>query len=112
MRLDHRLGRSMVAALQFPKTRHNQPHSSTMRTILRFVLCILFRFRAYNEAVLKTPGPVLLIPNHTSWIDWLLLGVWLDKDWKFVVSSLSAQTSWFHHKVMINRRTFPIDNAS
>jgi acyl-[acyl-carrier-protein]-phospholipid O-acyltransferase/long-chain-fatty-acid--[acyl-carrier-protein] ligase len=83
-----------------------------MRIILRFVLRILFRFRAYNEAVLKTPGPVLLIPNHTSWFDWLLLGVWLDKDWKFVVSSLSAQTSWFHHKVMINRRTFPIDNTS
>ncbi|HKS73226.1 MAG TPA: 1-acyl-sn-glycerol-3-phosphate acyltransferase, partial [Terriglobales bacterium] len=83
-----------------------------MRTILRFVLRMLFRFRAYNEEVLKTPGPVLLIPNHTSWFDWLLLGVCLEGDWKFVVSSVSAQTSWVHHKVMINSRTFPIDNTS
>ena len=39
-------------------------------------------------------------------------GVCLDGDWKFVVSSISAETSWFHRKVMINRRTFPIDNTS
>ncbi len=83
-----------------------------MTALARFLLRLLFRLRGYNEAVLKTPGPVLLVPNHTSWFDWLLLGVFLEPDWKFVVSSVSAQTSWFHHKVMINRRTFPIDTDS
>src|SRR5580704_9640480 len=83
-----------------------------MITLLRFLLRLLFRFRGYNEAVLKTPGPVLLIPNHTSWVDWLFVGVCLDPDWKFVVSSTSAQTSWVHRKIMLNRRTFPIDTAS
>jgi acyl-[acyl-carrier-protein]-phospholipid O-acyltransferase/long-chain-fatty-acid--[acyl-carrier-protein] ligase len=71
-----------------------------------------FRFRAYNDDVLKTPGPVLLIPNHQSLIDWLFLGVLLDDDWKFVVSSVAAQTSWLHRKISINRRTFLIDNTS
>ena len=65
-----------------------------MKALVRFLLRWLFRLRGYNEAVLKTPGPVLLVPNHTSWIDWLLVGVFLDYDWKFVVSSVSAQTSW------------------
>lgn len=83
-----------------------------MKTSLRFLLRLLFRFRAYNEAALKTPGPVLLIPNHVSWFDWLLVGVCLDEDWKFVVSSVSAQTSWLHRKIMLNRRTFPIDTNS
>ncbi len=83
-----------------------------MKTLLRWVLRCLFRFRGYNEAVLKTPGPVLLVPNHTSWFDWLLVGVLLDSDWKFVVSSVSAQTSWLHRKIMLNRRTFPIDTHS
>ena len=83
-----------------------------MKTFLQFLLRLLFRFRAYNEAVLKTPGPVLLIPNHVSWFDWLLVGVCLDEDWKFVVSSVSAQTSWLHRKIMLNRRTFPIDTNS
>jgi acyl-[acyl-carrier-protein]-phospholipid O-acyltransferase/long-chain-fatty-acid--[acyl-carrier-protein] ligase len=83
-----------------------------MATLLRWVLRLLFRFRGYNEAVLKTPGPVLLVPNHVSWFDWLLVGVCLDADWKFVVSSVSAQTSWVHRRIMLNKRTFPIDTDS
>src|ERR1017187_385018 len=84
----------------------------TMKTLFRFLLQILFRFRAYNLDVLKTPGPVLLIPNHCSWIDWLFLWVCLEDDWKFVTSSLSAQTSWLHRILMVNRFTLPIDPGS
>src|SRR5438876_3612564 len=83
-----------------------------IKAILRILLRLLFRFRAYNEAVLKTPGPVLLIPNHVSWVDWAFMAVCLEDDWKFVVSSVSAQISWLHRKIMINRRTFPIDTMS
>ena len=79
---------------------------------LRWLVRWLYGFRSYNEAVLQTPGPVLLIPNHISWLDWLFVGVCLDDDWKFVVSSTSAETSWLHRKIMLNRRTFPIDTAS
>jgi acyl-[acyl-carrier-protein]-phospholipid O-acyltransferase/long-chain-fatty-acid--[acyl-carrier-protein] ligase len=83
-----------------------------MIAILRFIVRLLFRFRAYNTEALRTPGPVLLLPNHVSWWDWLFLGVCLEDDWRFVVSSTTAQTSWFHRKVMINRRTFPVENDS
>src|SRR2546430_3587262 len=83
-----------------------------IKALFRFLLRLLFDFRAFNEAVLKAPGPVLLIPNHTSWIDWLLLVVCLEDDWKFVVSSISAQTSWLHRTIMLNDRTFPIDTMS
>jgi acyl-[acyl-carrier-protein]-phospholipid O-acyltransferase/long-chain-fatty-acid--[acyl-carrier-protein] ligase len=83
-----------------------------MKTLLRFFLRLLFGFRAYNEEVLKTPGPVLLLPNHVSWLDWLFLLVCTDKDWKGVVSERTAHTSWLHRKIMINRRTFPIDTDS
>lgn len=83
-----------------------------MKALLRFLVRILFRFTAENESVLNTRGPVLLIPNHSSWFDWLFLGVCLEDDWKFVVSSVTAQTSWVHRRVMLNRRTFPIDTSS
>ncbi len=83
-----------------------------MTALVRFILRLLYRFRGYNTAVLNTPGPVLLVPNHTSWLDWLLVGACLDRDWKFVVSRESAQISWLHRKIMINRRTFPIDTDS
>ena len=79
---------------------------------LRWLVRLLYRFRMHNVEVLKTPGPVLLIPNHVSWLDWLFVGLSLDEDWKFVVSSTSAETSWLHKKIMINRRTFPIDILS
>ncbi len=49
-----------------------------MRAFFRFLLRVLFRFRAFDLDALKTPGPVLLIPNHASWIDWLFLWVCLD----------------------------------
>jgi len=83
-----------------------------MMAILRWLLRWLYGFDAFNDAVLKTPGPVLLLPNHVSWLDWLFLGVCLDGDWRFVVSSVSAQTSWLHRKIMLNKRTFPIDTHS
>ena len=83
-----------------------------MKTFLRWLVGWVFRFRAYNEEVLKTPGPVLLLPNHVSWIDWLFFLVCTDEDWKCVVSQKVAQTSWLHRKIMINRRTFPIDTDS
>ncbi len=83
-----------------------------MKTVFRFLLQVVFRFRAYDMDALKTPGPVLLIPNHCSWIDWLFLWVCLDEDWKMATSSIWAQTSWLHRKIMINRYTLPIDPGS
>lgn len=83
-----------------------------MKTFLRFWLRVLFRFRAYDLDALKTPGPVLLIPNHCSWIDWLFLWVCLGNDWKMVTSSTTAQTSWVHRKLMVNRYSLPVDPGS
>ncbi len=81
------------------------------------LLCLVlarlwFRFRAHNTEALQTPGPVLLIPNHVSWLDWLFLYAVLDDDWKFVTSATTAETTWVHKKMMVNRRTFPVDTNS
>jgi acyl-[acyl-carrier-protein]-phospholipid O-acyltransferase/long-chain-fatty-acid--[acyl-carrier-protein] ligase len=83
-----------------------------IKYFFRWLVRVLYGFRADNVAVLSAPGPVLLIPNHVSWLDWLFLVLCLDGDWKFVVSSTSAETSWLHRKIMINDRTFPVDTAS
>lgn len=83
-----------------------------IKMIFRLLLRVLFRFRAYELDALKLPGPVLLIPNHCSWIDWLFLWVCLDEDWKFVTSSLAAQTSWLHRKIMTSHYALPVDPGS
>lgn len=84
-----------------------------MKSLLRWLVTFLFRFRAFNEAALKTPGPVLLIPNHVSWLDWLFVAVCLDDDWKFVTSAqLAAKSGWLTRTMLNNRRTFPVDTSS
>jgi acyl-[acyl-carrier-protein]-phospholipid O-acyltransferase/long-chain-fatty-acid--[acyl-carrier-protein] ligase len=83
-----------------------------MRRFLRWLVRLLYGFRACNEGVLETAGPVLLLPNHVSWWDWLLIGVCLEEDWRFVTSSAAAETSWVHKLLMVNRRTFPVDMNS
>jgi acyl-[acyl-carrier-protein]-phospholipid O-acyltransferase/long-chain-fatty-acid--[acyl-carrier-protein] ligase len=83
-----------------------------IRSFLRWLLRLLYGFRAYNEEALDTAGPVLLLPNHVSWWDWLLIGVCLEEDWRFVTSSTAAEVSWVHKRLMINRRTFPVDMNS
>lgn len=83
-----------------------------MKTFCRLVARLFFRFRAYNVEALRAPGPVLLVPNHVSWLDWLFLVAVLDDDWKFVTSSTAAETSWLHRRLMRNHRTFPVDTTS
>lgn len=83
-----------------------------MKPIVRFLLRLFFGFRSYGKDRLPSAGPALLVPNHVSWMDWLFLGAVLEDDWKFVVSSVTADLSWAHRWVMRNRRTFPIDMDS
>jgi len=83
-----------------------------LRLTVRFLLRILFRYRAYNTDSLNTQGPVIMIPNHVSWIDWLLLGAVLNDDWKFVTSSVVANQNFLFRLVMTGKRCFPVDVAS
>ena len=83
-----------------------------MIRFLNWIVRLIYGYRTYNAEVLKSPGPVLLLPNHTSWWDWLLIGVCLEKDWRFVVSREAAEVSWIHKRIMINSRTFPVDMNS
>lgn len=80
--------------------------------LLRLILRLFYGYRAHGTEVLDTRGPVLLIPNHVSWIDWLLVGAVLEGDWKFVVSSTVAEKSFLHRWIMTGRRCFPVDTRS
>ncbi|MBI3875777.1 MAG: AMP-binding protein [Verrucomicrobia bacterium] len=83
-----------------------------MKTFFRILLRVWCRFRAFNTGALSAPGPVLLLPNHVSWFDWMLLYVCLDDDWRFVTSEPASRVSPLHRFVMVNRHTFPVDPAS
>ncbi|MGC8886264.1 MAG: AMP-binding protein [Verrucomicrobiia bacterium] len=106
----------MTNELSQQNNRHYNPAAELLLKLLRFILILIlkvfYRFEARNLKILNTEGPVLLVSNHVSWIDWLLIGVLLNEDWKFVTSKTTANLSWFHRFIMVNRRTFPIDPVS
>lgn len=83
-----------------------------LKLLLRCLIRVLYGFKTYNETVLRAEGPVLLLANHVSWWDWVFLGVCLENDWRFVTSSITAELSWVHRRIMVNRRTFPVDMNS
>lgn len=83
-----------------------------MKPLLRLLLRLFYGFRCEGLKNANQPGPLVLAPNHVSWLDWLFLGAVLGSDWKFVTSSTTARTSWFHQKIMVNGRTFPVDPTS
>lgn len=83
-----------------------------VRSLFRLLLRLLYGYKVYGKEHLNVKGPVILVPNHVSWLDWLFLLVVLEEDWLFVTSTITARTSWFHKKVMINKRTIPIDPGS
>lgn len=83
-----------------------------LKAFFRWLLRLCFGYRAFNVSALKSPGPVLLVPNHVSWFDWLFLWSVLDGDWRFVTSSVTAELTPLHRALMVNRYTFPIDTNS
>lgn len=83
-----------------------------MKTLVRLLLRWFYGYRWENLEHTRQPGPLVLAPNHASWLDWLFLGAVLDDDWKFVTSSTTARTSWLHRRIMVNTRTFPVDPTS
>ena len=103
-----------LSVFSWPANRQNDGkiENFRMKTFFRIVLGLFFRYRAWNEKVLHTPGPVLLIPNHVSWLDWLFLWCVLPGEWRFVTSSVVAQSTFLHRWIMMNRWTFPIDTNS
>src|SRR5512140_427289 len=71
------------------RTNHLPPleFMQLIKLFLHFLARVLVRLRGYHLEPLLSPGPVLLLPNHVSWFDWIFVGVFLDNDWRFVTSS-------------------------
>ena len=71
------------------------PVAYTLRVLFRFVLAILFRVRVEGiENYHKSGSRVLIIANHVSFLDGILLAVYLPKVPLFVINTYMAQNWW------------------
>lgn len=102
--------------------------SSIGRNLVRLALRVIYGFRVEAAAIdgatgngptavsgttaLNAPGPVLLISNHVSWLDALMLWSVLESDWRFVISRVTAQRHPLLRPFMMGARSFPVDVGS
>jgi len=66
-----------------------------LKTALRWLLTLVFRVRVRGlEHLAGLEGPVLVVANHVSFIDALLLGAFLPGTYTFAVDSQRARVWW------------------
>ncbi len=84
---------AVVAALGAGYTVRKLPHSFT-RIILRAILKRRYRFEVLGFENLPASGAVLLLGNHTSWVDWALVQLACPRQVRFVLEQ-QVVTNWF-----------------
>jgi acyl-[acyl-carrier-protein]-phospholipid O-acyltransferase/long-chain-fatty-acid--[acyl-carrier-protein] ligase len=66
-----------------------------LKTFLRYVFQVLFRVKAPKDTGQLVADRLLIVANHESFIDGLLLGLFLPINPVFVVHTTIAQNRWF-----------------
>ncbi len=72
-----------------------------MKTLLRLVFRVLFRLKTPKNHELLKADRLLIVANHESFIDGLLLGLFLPINPVFVVHTTIAQNRWFKLILML-----------
>ena len=73
----------------------NKTLQTAIRTVLRWILRPLFRVEVRGGAPTHWGGRQLIVANHESYLDGLMLGVFLPVDPVFVVHTGVMQNRWF-----------------
>jgi len=66
----------------------------TCRFILRAIVRLMYRVRVEGKENLPEKGGLLLIPNHVSWVDGLLLGLSFPRRVRFIVYADYIRGRW------------------
>jgi acyl-[acyl-carrier-protein]-phospholipid O-acyltransferase/long-chain-fatty-acid--[acyl-carrier-protein] ligase len=66
-----------------------------IKTILRLFFKLIFRVKVSGEQYTPTSGKILVIANHESFLDGLLLGLFLPFRATFVVHTTVLKSAWF-----------------
>jgi acyl-[acyl-carrier-protein]-phospholipid O-acyltransferase / long-chain-fatty-acid--[acyl-carrier-protein] ligase len=82
---------------------------SVFRGMLRWLLGVLYRVEVNGLEHLERAGPrVLIVANHTSYLDAVLLAAFLPGDLTFAVHTLVAR-NWLFKPLLALTRIFPMD---
>ncbi len=79
--------------------------------LIRSVLKLMFQLRVEGLSLVGSNGPIILTPNHVSWLDAALLGTILDHSWKFVASAEVTQRNWLLKLLIEQKGCILVDPA-
>lgn len=80
--------------------------------LARLIAHALYRFRVYHADRVPAAGPVLIVCNHVTYLDWLLLWAAAPRGVTFVMWSGFRKNPVLRFLLSFGRRRFiPIDNA-
>src|SRR5919198_6173076 len=83
-----------------------------IRPVLSLIAHALYRFRVYHPDRVPADGPVLIVCNHVTYLDWLLLWAACPRPLTFVLWSGFYRNPVLRFFLSFARgRTIPIDNA-
>ena len=85
--------------------------SALVRLLLRVILRPLFRVRVTGDAGVFVNDRTLIVANHESFLDGLLLGAFLPIDAVFVVHA-QALTKWYFRLILRYVPHLAVDSAS
>lgn len=83
-----------------------------MKWLLNLLFKLFYRLRVYNSSAIEIGVPAIIVANHISVIDWLLLYAILPSDWKFVVARQLREPRWIRSFLEKKNRTIEIDTIS
>jgi 1-acyl-sn-glycerol-3-phosphate acyltransferase len=64
----------------------------TLRFICWILVNIMYRLRVIGESHIPKQGPVVLVCNHISWVDWLIIMGCVKRPVRFVIDDIIART--------------------
>ncbi|MBD9362504.1 AMP-binding protein [Methylomonas fluvii] len=80
-----------------------------LKTVLRWLLTLVYRVKVHGlENYAKAGNRVLIVANHTSFLDPLLLGVFLPDDITFAINTQISERWWLKPFLRLSK-VFPMD---
>lgn len=70
--------------------------AATLRFLLTRLLRLVYRIRVRGLENIPEHGPALLVPNHVSWVDGLLVGMLSPRPVRMMIWADYMETPWLH----------------
>jgi 1-acyl-sn-glycerol-3-phosphate acyltransferase len=81
-----------------------------IRLVMWVIANVMYRLKVVGEENLPIKGPAVLVCNHVSFVDWLILGAGIHRPARFVMHHSFAR-GWLFKRLLMRAKVIPIAGA-